>query len=444
MAKLAVLIKTLIVFFLSLILLIPLAMIRGTILERQSYREEAIRSVETSYAGQQIFAGPVIIVPYEDEQTVITLDAKNQQVQEQVVSKHFWTIYPYDLSMSGQLEPTIRKLGLHEVRVYAWKGKLKTNFTFINDAPSDPKITRRIGNAYISFMMKDVRGLQGKQLLKLNNQEVSLQQGSGPNVYTTGVHADIENMELGKEYKIPVELDFTLAGTERLAIVPMGTQNNISINSSWPHPNFGGSFLPANRSIDAKGFKANWDISSLSASAQQQFRSKTPLEQMDALELKLVEPVNIYTQADRASKYGFLFVALTFAGFFMFELIKRLSIHPVQYGLVGLSLAIFFLLLISLSEHIAFSWSYLIASVSCIGLLSVYLSSVLKGWFRSIGFSSMLTVLYGALYGLLVSEDNALVLGSILMFIILAAVMLITRNVDWYKLGQKEAGDSQA
>jgi inner membrane protein len=144
--------------------------------------------------------------------------------------------------------------------------------------------------------------------------------------------------------------------------------------------------------------------------------------------------VNIYSKADRATKYGLLFVLVTFAGFFMFELIKQLRIHPIQYGLVGLALAIFFLLLVSLSEHVAFHWAYLVASAACVGLLGVYLSAVLRSTGRGLGFASMLATLYAALYGLLVSEDNALVLGSGLLFVILAAVMLVTRRVDWYQL----------
>ena len=148
----------------------------------------------------------------------------------------------------------------------------------------------------------------------------------------------------------------------------------------------------------------------------------------------LVDPVNIYTQADRASKYGLLFVILTFVGFFMFELIRELRIHPIQYGLVGLALAIFFLLLVSLSEHIAFVQAYLVASVACIGLLAFYLTAVLRSTARGLGFAAMLATLYAALYGLLMSEDNALVLGAGLLFVILAAIMVITRKVDWYQL----------
>ena len=160
-------------------------------------------------------------------------------------------------------------------------------------------------------------------------------------------------------------------------------------------------------------------------------------EGIDAIGLSLVDPVDAYAQADRASKYGLLFVLLTFVGFFMYELIKQLRIHPIQYGLVGLALAIFFLLLVSLSEHIPFGWAYLAASTACIGLLGFYLSFVLHSRARGIGFAAMLATLYGALYGLLVSEDNALVLGTALLFVILAAIMGVTRKVDWYQLSAR-------
>ena len=145
--------------------------------------------------------------------------------------------------------------------------------------------------------------------------------------------------------------------------------------------------------------------------------------------------VNIYSQADRASKYGLLFVALTFAAFFVFEILKRLPIHPVQYALVGLALALFFLLLLGLSEHVEFALAYLAASAACIGLLSYYLGHVLRDRWRGLAFGSGLILLYGALYGLLISENNALVLGALLLFAVLAALMVATRKVDWYQIG---------
>jgi len=153
--------------------------------------------------------------------------------------------------------------------------------------------------------------------------------------------------------------------------------------------------------------------------------------------VRFIEPVNIYSQSDRAVKYGFLFVGLTFGAFLLFEILKRLPIHPAQYLLVGLAQAIFFLLLLSLSEHIPFAIAYLAAALSSTGLLAFYLSYVLRSWRRGTAFGALMTLLYGALYGLLVSEDNALVMGSSLLFVLLAAAMWITRNFDWYQLAPR-------
>ena len=156
---------------------------------------------------------------------------------------------------------------------------------------------------------------------------------------------------------------------------------------------------------------------------------------VERLQIGFIEPIDIYSLSDRALKYGFLFIGLTFASFLLFEVLKRLPVHPAQYGLVGLGLVIFFLLLFALSEHIAFWISYLIAATACIALLGFYLSAVLQGRNRGLSFSIMLTALYGALYGLLVSEDNALLLGSLPVFALLAAAMVLTRKVDWYREG---------
>ncbi|MEO6104454.1 MAG: cell envelope integrity protein CreD, partial [Pseudoxanthomonas sp.] len=253
-----------------------------------------------------------------------------------------------------------------------------------------------------------------------------------------------------------IDAHFRLAGTESLGVAPIADSNRITLGSAWPHPLFGGRFLPNQREIRAEGFSANWEISSLATAAQAQLgkgkgllTSRDDLSEyvdsatadvvgssaIDSIEVSLVDPVDIYTQVDRASKYGILFVVLTFVGFALFELIKRLPIHPLQYLLVGLALAIFFLLLLSLSEHIDFLKAYLVSALACIGLQFVYLSGVLKSWLRASGFAVMLTSLYGVLYGLLISEDNALLMGSLLLFGILAAIMWITRKVDWYELG---------
>jgi inner membrane protein len=158
-----------------------------------------------------------------------------------------------------------------------------------------------------------------------------------------------------------------------------------------------------------------------------------PVDAIDTVSVSLVEPVNVYAQVDRATKYGLLFVLLTFVAFFMFEFLRQLRIHPIQYGLVGLAVAIFFLLLLALSERIPFAAAYLLAATACVTLIGYYLGHVLGGWLRGAGFAGLLATLYAALYGLLISEDNALVLGAGLLFLILAAIMVMTRRVDWYR-----------
>ena len=208
-----------------------------------------------------------------------------------------------------------------------------------------------------------------------------------------------------------------------------------SVDWSGPMPAVTTPFDAKGR-VDAAGFKAEWAVSSLASAAQAQLRRDLVADAaVESLQVALVDPVDIYTQADRASKYGILFVLLTFVGFVLFELIKRLKIHPLQYLLVGLALAIFFLLLLSLSEHIPFLWAYLASAAACIGLQGFYLSGALHSWKRGLGFSAMLILLYGVLYLLLDSENNALLLGSLLLFGILAAIMWITRKVDWYDVG---------
>ena len=438
-------IKMLLVLGMTLAILIPLAMIRSTIQERQTYRQQAVAGIARSYAGVQALSGPVLIVPYVE---TVDVEEKDSQGTLRRVTREqpgHWTFFPATLSISGHLQPDVRRRGLHQVRIYELRGIADATFDATVPANTNPLRVRKIGEPWLSYGMADVRGLIGSPKLVINGAQRLIEQGGHQG---QGIHARLPTPTSGETIKMTTQLVFVLGGTESLALVPLGRSNRFAIDSTWPHPQFTGSFLPRSRTIDDHGFRASWEVSSLATNAQSQYldgktlptpagvdnNGRPPAPGIDAVGLSLVDPVNVYTQADRASKYGLLFVLLTFVGFFMFELIKQLPIHPIQYGLVGLALAIFFLLLVSLSEHIEFNVAYLISSVACIGLLGVYLSAVLRSARRGIGFAAMLSLLYMTLYGLLISEDNALVLGAGLLFVILAAIMLITRKIDWYQL----------
>ncbi len=416
-----------------LLLLLPLSMIRDTIHERQAFRNEAVQRVAQGMAGPQRLVGPLRLVPWTGSRDIDTVDAQGRARTERRTDQGYVLQAPRTLDIQGRLVPGTRRIGLHEVRVYEWRASLRAGFA---EQPLPVVAGRAYGTPSLVFGIADVRGLVGTPVLVVDGRPLRLLPGArelAPRL--AGVHATLP-AATGALPAQRVALDFVLAGTESLAIAPVADGNRIAIDSTWPHPLFGGQFLPRTRRVSARGFAARWDISSLASAAQSQLRdTATAADALDSLQLSLVDPVNVYSQAERASKYGILFVVLTFVGFALFELLKRLPIHPLQYLLVGLALAIFFLLLLSLSEHIPFWQAYVASAVACISLQGMYLAHVLHSRARGWGFAAMLAVLYAVLYGLLSSEDNALLMGSLLLFGILAAIMWITRKLDWYELG---------
>ncbi|MEB1412234.1 cell envelope integrity protein CreD [Xanthomonas campestris pv. campestris] len=420
---------------LILLLLIPLLLIRGAVQDRARYRDEAVERVSKSKAGEQQFIAPVRVLPYTEQVQVNEPDEQGNQRKVWRAQEGALLQTPRTLKISGEMVPSVREVGIYRVQVYSWKATLHAEYDPFEYAAAP---TRVYGQPYLTVGISDVRGLVGTPSLRVDGRALTLEGGAGTLAgRTSGIHAALKPVSDATAGTLQdgnvVDMQFVLDGTRRLAIAPIGDTNDIALRSGWQHPSFGGQFLPNAPSIGPKGFDATWSLSALATGAQTQLQSDASA--LDMLEVRLVDPVDVYTQADRASKYGILFVVLTFVAFVLFELIKRLPIYPVQYLLVGLALAIFFLLLLSLSERIAFWQAYLVSAVACIGLQCVYLSGVLRSWARAGGFSVMLTALYGVLYSLLISEDNALLMGSLLLFGILACIMWVTRKLDWYELG---------
>ncbi len=455
MKSLKLLLRFLTVGGLVLLLMIPLLMVRGVISDRERYQAQAVERIAESMAGPQQVIGPLRVVPWQKTSNTTVVNAEGKPEIRQETVRGYVLQTPKTLQAGGGLKPALRRIGLYDVRTYQWSARMSAHFESLALEQTDG---RTYGKPILVMGLSDVRGLVGTPVVKVDGRTLAFEGGTGAmSARMSGVHA-----VLGGEGGVllpasNVQLDFGLAGTESLGISPIADSNRIDVHSEWPHPLFGGRFLPTQRTVEASGFTANWEISSLASNAQAQlasaegdFTRRMPLTgqvaidassegpsltRIDSADIHLVDPVDIYTQADRASKYGILFVVLTFVGFALFELIKRLPIHPLQYLLVGLALAIFFLLLLSLSEHIAFWKAYLVSAVACIGLQFFYLSGVLRSWLRAAGFATMLTALYGVLYMLLLSETNALLMGTLLLFGILAGIMWITRKVDWYDLG---------
>ncbi|MCD7099711.1 cell envelope integrity protein CreD [Stenotrophomonas sp. MMGLT7] len=421
---------------LVLLLLIPLAMIRGTVHDRERYRDQAVQRVSEGKAGEQRFIAPVRYIPWSEDAEVEVAGEGGRPRRERRQRSGWLQQTPSRLSIGGELKPSQRRIGLFRVQVYSWHARVRAEF---DELPYPAVPGRTYGRPYLAVGISDVRGLVGTPSLRADGKALPLQAGTHALArLSPGISAQLPALADPRQGSLGrlgrVEMQFVLDGTRALSVVPIGDDNDVALHSAWPHPLFGGRFLPNERSVDSNGFSAHWSLPALATGAQGQLRG-TRGNDLDTLRVDLVDPVDVYTQADRASKYGILFVVLTFVGFALFELIKRLPIHPLQYLLVGLALAIFFLLLLSLSEHIAFWQAYVASAAACIGLQFFYLSGVLRSWGRAGGFATMLTALYGVLYSLLVSEDNALLMGSLLLFGILATIMWVTRKLDWYELG---------
>ena len=426
------------------LLLIPLSMIESTIAERTAHRAEAIRAIAASSAGEQSVAGPVLSLPvveeYDDEQ----IEEINGERRKKIIRRkrtHTLTVLPRQQHFDGRLNVEKRAYGLHSTAVFEMEGTI----TGVFETPGPTALpalgqnaTLIWGTPFVSVGVSDVGGINGEPKIELAGKALNARRGAHAAGLKNGFHATSEGVRGDKVETLPFRIDMRLAGTGSFDFVPLGETATAELQGNWAHPSFGGNYLPRSREITAAGFSAQWSTTALASNADSAELGKTT-----GFQVRLIDPVDIYRQATRAVKYGALFLILSFAAFFMFENLRTQPIHPIQYLLIGLAQALFFLLLTSLSEHIRFSWAYLAASGASILLIGIYLAAIMQGWQRGLGFSLGLAILYAALYGILRSEQNALLLGSLLLFLALAALMLGTRRIDWYRLGRPSGAISE-
>ena len=428
--------KILLIGLMALLLLIPLALVQDQIRDR-SYRQQEVQEyVAASAAGEQRVVGPVLAIQYLETVEVVleTEMPKQKPATRKEIYQRTLLIAPNELDIDGTTTVETRQRGIYPVRLFHLEAKAGGYFAVkpLNELLGNKSVSQL--RAALLFHVSDPRGITNDPQVTVNGK---IYRFDSPTVDGKSdlrrLSIDLGPVELKQALRFDFSLPLQLMGTARLAIAPVGESNRIHLNADWPHPNFGGRFLPTERRIDEKGFEARWDVSHLARN----FDATLEPHSGEVLNIGFIDPVNVYLQSERAVKYGILFIVLTFAGFFLTETLRRVAIHPLQYLLVGLALAIFFLLLVAFSEHMSFAAAYGIAASACIGLIAWYLAGVFGHWRQGAAFGGALTGLYGVLYGVLLSEDNALLMGSLLMFLALGTVMLTTRRLDWYKLGER-------
>ncbi len=365
--------------------------------------------------------------------------------------RHQFTLsaIPSRLSIDAQatLEPRYR--GIFKVNTYAAKTKVTAEWKSLQGLQIPP--ARAHGNVscappILSTAVSDARGIR-RVTLQVKDQTMAILPGTAHKAHPRGFHTPLpESLRLyDKPLIARIELD--LIGTSELSFAPIAESTDVKLKSDWPHPSFGGRFLPVQRDIDAQGFQAEWQISALATTAPEALSKgvkvcATDIQDscIETFSVSFVDPVNTYSLSDRAVKYGFLFVGLTFMAVALVEALRRLRVHPIQYLLVGCALSIFFLLLLSLSEHLPFGVSYAVAASACVILLTTYARYLLQGWGAGLLFGAGIGSLYGCLYVLLQMEQTATMIGSLMLFAVLATAMILTRQLDWYALLKVDKG----
>lgn len=444
------------------LLLWGLGEISGLVQERQGQRQAAVASVAQSLAGAQTLLGPVVHMACTEEW-------QTREGRDGVVTarREFTRVAPpATLTVDGgnQLEPRAR--GLHATQVFTLKTHIRAEWPNLEALKVEREHAgSRIscGPALIALSVSDARGIR-QAVLQVNGAPQTARAGTFMGAYPRGVHSPLPaSTDLAAPLKAELELE--LLGTERLGIVPLGGATQVTLRSNWPHPSFNGQFLPSDRTVTDAGFDASWRVSALSSTAQRAVQNQRPLcdgsgERDDSavdtavdaarsasvvnvsgptgsgctetLGVAFIDPSNTYALSHRATRYGLLFIVLTFVAVGLFEFMRSLRVHPVQYFLVGAAVSIFFLLLVSLSEHLAFGSAYALAATACVLLLTWYASHMLRSWRSGLPFGAGIAALYALLYVLLRLEQTALLVGAVALFAVLALVMLLTRKVDWY------------
>lgn len=432
--------KVLVIIVLTGLLMIPLTMIEGVVHERSAYRNQARESIADSWTGEQQLVGPLLVVPYKEHYTLKVWDKQLEryELKEQTRDGRL-IIAPEKLTVQGEVDSEKRKRGIYEVPVYHSRLGISGQFdlggidTFVQAA--EHRIEWQ--PAYLSVMIRDLRGVEVQPLLKWRDETREFASDTRLDGMHNGMHAALGRLQ-PEQSPVAFSFELRLNGMERLLFSPLGKNTAVELQADWPDPSFIGRYLPSSREIDARGFKASWHLSSFSSGIHQQLdacqKGSCSRLMQESFGVRLFNSVDIYHQSERSVKYALMFIGLTFVSFFLYEVMKGLRMHPMQYLLVGLALSIFYLLLISLSEHMAFVYAYVIATLASTLLIGFYVGSILRSTKQGVFVTLALLLLYGMLYGILGSEDNSLLMGSLLIFGVLSLVMIVTRRLDWYSV----------
>lgn len=434
--KNSVFFKILTIVIIIILLLIPTSMIKNLIGEREGTKNEAILEVSSKWATSQTVSGPFISIPYYK---FVKEPAKDDVPERILQIKEYIHILPTQLKIVGNVKPEKRNRGIYDIVVYNSNLNLSGIFTSLNLKTLDIDSKNILfDKAEFIVGINDLRGIEKQVILKWNGANYNFNSGvSSKNVVSSGINA-ILSLDAKDETVYNFDLNIDLKGSEYLYFTPVGKTTDVKISSSWKDPSFMGAFLPDSRKVAESGFEAKWNILHLNRNYPQIWTNDAHKIEESNFGVNLLLPVDNYQKSYRSIQYAILFIGFTFLVFFFIEVLYKRFIHPIQYLLVGISLIIFYTLLLSISEHLSFNYAFIISAIATLVLITGYVFAILKSKNLTILISGILAILYGFIFIIIQLQDYALLIGSIGIFLILGLVMYFSRKIDWYNLNLKE------
>ena len=416
--------------------------------DHQSQSERARASIAEGWGGPQTIAGPELSIPFKVSVPPAT-NASGQQITAASVVERRLVLAPAGVDLATRVLPERRARSIYEVVIYRAETQGRATFALPSDLTrvGVPAGALELNRAELRFGVSDARGISANPVVRVNGQPQQLGPGGGTSLVATGFYAPVDLTRIDPA-RFSVDFRFALRGNQSVALAPRAGSTLWKVSSPWPNPSFAGGFLPERRQVNKDGFAAEYGIGNLALGRSLLFvegeggapaptdRSVPPPVAADGsasavAAVALMEPVDLYSQVDRATKYGFLFIGFTFLAYLLFDIIGGVRVAPVEYLLAGAALVLFFVLLLAFAEVIGFTPAYLLAAAAIAGLNTAYSAAVLKSWRRGAIIGAILAALYAMLYILLSLEAYSLLIGSLLLFAALAGTMYVTRRLDW-------------
>ncbi len=435
--KRSVMLRMIIIGCLTIAMLVPSVLVMELVSDREQTRDKTTADVSEKWGEDQTLAGPILTVPFK--RMIRTEDGNTRFVIEHA------QLLPENVTFAATASPEVRYRGIYQVVLYNAVVNMQATFSLeglagMNIGEEDVLWDE----ASAAIGISDLKGVKEAVTVQWGGKELTAEPGVGAcDAFRSGINVKPTVSAGSKQYTFAASLN--LNGSNELQFVPTGKKTHVTLTSTWESPSFIGRFLPDKRTVREDGFSAEWNVLHLNRNFPQQWISERQSNENARVEInpfsfgvKLISPNDQYQQTMRSAKYAIMFIALTFLAFFLTEVLNKKVAHPVQYALIGFALVLFYCLLLSLSEHMAFATAYVISSVAIILLVAGYARSVFGSYSFAATVSSLLALLYTFLFVILQEADYALLVGSIGLFAVLALVMYLTRKIDWYMIGKSE------